>query len=193
MTLYEPNWDLRRARQAYFDVNGFGDDGGYSAKWVKLKFGPFSVSFPNTQARIRAVRFHDLHHVATEYPTDLEGEAEIGAWEVASSCAHHWAAWGLNLLAMSYGLWMCPRRLFRAFVRGRHSQNLYRREYEDVRLSQTVGELRADLQLAADSPAGSGADIAAFAGWGAVAAGLGLSLLAVGLLPLAVLCRILTQ
>ena len=32
--------------------------------------------------RQRAVRWHDLHHVATRFGTDNVGEGEISAWEL---------------------------------------------------------------------------------------------------------------
>jgi hypothetical protein len=53
---------------------------------VKLNSGRLKLAFPNTQARIRAVRYHDLHHVVTDYETNWKGESEIGAWEVATGC-----------------------------------------------------------------------------------------------------------
>ena len=46
---------------------------------MRLAFGPVRFAFPNTAGRVRAVRYHDLHHVVTGYATDWTGEAEIGA------------------------------------------------------------------------------------------------------------------
>ena len=83
---------MREALDQYFRDNDFGEDGGYSADWVKLKIGPIPFAFPNTPARRRAVRFHDLHHFLTGYQTDWVGEAEIAAWEVATGCKDMWAA-----------------------------------------------------------------------------------------------------
>jgi hypothetical protein len=91
MPRYADSLTIRDARDQYFMQSGF-DEGSYSDKWVKLQAGPFPLYFPNTAARVRAVRFHDLHHVATEYETTWTGEAEIGAWEIASGCADHYAA-----------------------------------------------------------------------------------------------------
>ena len=45
----------------------FGDDGGYSKRWVRIELGKIALSFPNLPSRVRAVRFHDLHHVLTGY------------------------------------------------------------------------------------------------------------------------------
>ncbi|HJQ38434.1 MAG TPA: hypothetical protein VKB93_14950 [Thermoanaerobaculia bacterium] len=141
---YDPNLTLRAARQLYFDANGF-KDGGYAEKWVKLKAGPFTFGFPNIEARVRSVKLHDLHHVLTEYDTTWRGEAEIGAWELASGCADHWPAWVLNLGAVSIGVLLCPRLTWRAWQRGRRSRNLYRETFDEALLEKTVGELRARM------------------------------------------------
>lgn len=164
MAEYDAETSVLEARAQYFAENGFGD-GGYTARWVKLKAGPIPLAFPNTSARVAAVRFHDIHHVLTEYRTDWTGEAEIGAWEIASGCAHHYAAWLLNLQAVAIGLAINPRAIFRAFVRGRRSQNLYREEFGESLLSPTVGELRRRLRLDTEPGPATLLDYVTFAGW----------------------------
>jgi hypothetical protein len=144
---YADSTPLRHARADYFRKNAFGEDGGYGQPWVKLKLGPVPIWFPNTAGRRRAVRLHDLHHVATGYDTSLVGEAEIGAWELASGCANYYAAWLLNAGAVAMGLFLAPRRLWRAFVRGRSSTNLYRLGFDERWLDETVGALRERLGL----------------------------------------------
>lgn len=147
MSAYDPNLTLAEAVKQYFIDNKFGSDGGYSAAWVDLKLGPIPFVIRNTQSRVRAVRFHDLHHVMTGYKTDWAGEFEISAWELATGCADMYAAWWLNLGGLVAGLMFWPQRTVRAFVRGRHSQNLYRREYGPELLGQKVGATQADLGL----------------------------------------------
>jgi len=166
---YGDSLTLRDARRQYFDANGFGD-GGYDAKWVHVKIGPVPFAFPNTPQRVRSVRLHDLHHVVTDYDTDMTGEAEIGAWEIASSCRDHWAAWLLNLYALGMGLFISPPRMWRAFVRGRHSRNLYDGEFDETMLDGTVRELRGKLRLREDlPPRAAAADVAGFVLWSVVA------------------------
>ena len=127
-------------------------ESGYSDRWVVLKVGKVPVfRFPNAKARVRAVRLHDLHHVATGYQTDWTGEAEIGAWEIGSGCGRFWAAWALNIGALELGMLYAPLRVYRAFIRGRHSNNLYDREYGEDLLELRVGELRR--RLGVDRPA----------------------------------------
>lgn len=175
---------VREARSAYFEANGFPPDGGYSESWVRFKVGPFPIAFPNTRERKRAVPYHDIHHLATGYATDLRGEGEIGAWELATGCAHYRAAWVLNLLAMYGALFVSPRRVFRAFVRGRHSRNLYGAELDDPLLEKTVASIRERLELERQTPPAGLTDRLAFLPlvFAALLVGAGPAALLVGLL-----------
>ena len=135
---YDAALSLREARGRDFAANGLGA-GGYEESWVRFAVGPVRFAIPNTAGRVRAVRYHDLHHVVTGYATDWTGEAEIGAWEIASGCRDLIAAWLLNLYAMQVGLWVAPRAVWRAFARGRHSRNLYAEPWSETLLDESVG------------------------------------------------------
>jgi hypothetical protein len=184
MTLvsYDPEQTLRDARARYFQVNQFGDNGGYDDAWVDFKLGPLPFPFPNTPARVRAVRYHDLHHVLTGYDTNTIGEFEISAWEIAAGCKSYLAAWQLNLGGMFAGMFISPRRIWSAFLRGRSSHTLYDRSL-DALLDGSVRAARGETGLDAKARAPTLADALAF----------GLALLA-GLmtaaitLPLVLLC-----
>ncbi|HEY0005131.1 MAG TPA: hypothetical protein VGB17_10015 [Pyrinomonadaceae bacterium] len=165
MAIYHSEQTLREARAQYFALNNFGADGGYGDKWVKIKFGPIPIFFPNIKSRASAARYHDLHHILTEYPTALEGEAEIAAWEVATGELPNFAGWFLDMGGMTYGLALCPRRLFRAFLRGRRSSSLYRLPFTDELLSRKVGEVRSALNLDQELSAASWADCLSFIKW----------------------------
>jgi hypothetical protein len=187
MIAYDDALSLRDARGRYFADNAFGDDGGYAKKWVKLQLGPLPFAFPNSAARVRAVKYHDLHHVVTGYATDVVGEAEIGAWEIGSGCASFVAAWILNLYAMVLGfLSGHPGAVWRAFVRGRHTRNLYRDEYDEALLDARLGSVRARLGLEAPrpEPVATAGDRVAFAFWCALAVALFLATSALLLSPL---------
>ena len=75
---------MRDSRRTYFEKNAFGVDGGYEDAWVDFKLGPIPFPFPNSAPRVRAVKFHDLHHVLTGYDTNFTGEVEISAWEIGA-------------------------------------------------------------------------------------------------------------
>lgn len=179
---YPDGAPLREAVRRYFEANHFGDDGGYGARWVDFKIGRVPMPFPNTPARVRAVRYHDLHHVLTGYDTDLRGEFEISAWEIAAGCRGFGAAWALNLAGMAGGLITCPRREFRAFVRGRRDHTTYGEDY-DALLALTVRAARLRY-LCPEVTRPSAKDVARFA----LAVGAGLlvaSVLFVLLVPIA--------
>jgi len=192
MPVYEDALRVRDARARYFRDNAFGDDGGYAKRWVRIALGPVPVFVPNTAARVRAVRLHDLHHVATSYDTDLVGEAEIAAWEVGSGCDGYVAAWVLNLYAMAIGLFVGREPTWRAFVRGRRSGNLYHEGWREGLLDESVGAMRSELALdRADTPAATSGDRALFGFWLAASLLLALATLALLAAPLVLLVRAL--
>jgi hypothetical protein len=119
---------------------------------VPLDIFGLKIYIPNTDGRRRAVRIHDLHHVVTGYKADLAGEAEIAAWELASGCKRWPVAWVVNLGALGLGIAIAPRRVARAWARGRKTENLYGETGGiDHLLPREVGVVRAELGL--DHPA----------------------------------------
>ena len=167
---YPPEMTLLQARALFFARSGLGADGGYGARWVRIETKPLPVYFPNTACRVEAAKLHDLHHIAMEYETDWPGEAEIAGWEIASGCGRHGWAWLLNLGAFAVGMVMFPKRLFRAFVRGRRANNLYREGFPEARLSKaTVGWLRERVGVTSEAQLITAADRTAFAFWCLVA------------------------
>jgi hypothetical protein len=169
---YPDTMTLAEARSLFFAWSGLGDDGGYNARWVRVETKPFPVYFPNTRSRVEAAKLHDLHHIANGYATNWAGEAEIAAWEIASGCGHHLWAWFLNLGAFTVGIFLFPRRLFDAFIRGGHSTNLYRAGFPESDLSsRTVGWLRERLEIDRNPPAANTRDKLAFAFWAFTALG----------------------
>jgi hypothetical protein len=176
---------LGTARAAYYDRNHFGADGGDSLAWVPVKVLGITFKIPNTEGRRRAVRFHDLHHVLTGYQTDLPGEAEIGAWELASGCLRWPAATILNSFALAVGVVIAPRRVVRAWARGRHTRNLYREPGVDHLLARRVAEMRVQLGLEQPAPRARLRDVAAVFAVALPVLAMMLSPLAVGLYLLA--------
>jgi len=168
MALYGSDMTLLEARTKYFALNGFGVDGGYNDTWVRVEYGWMRFYFPNTRARARAVRYHDLHHILTEYSTTMPGETEISAWEIATLCTANYAAWILNLLGFGFGLVINRRGVYRAFLRGRYSSNLYAYPFDDRLLSSKVGEMRCLLGLDKQSIGAEAADRRAFAWWASI-------------------------
>lgn len=138
---------MSSARAHYYEVNGFGADGGDSLDWVPLDIFGMTIKIPNTEGRRRAVRIHDLHHIVTGYQTNLVGESEIAAWELASGCLRWPAATVLNLFALAIGVVLSPPRMVRAWARGRQTENLYGENGVDHLLPREVDEVKASLGL----------------------------------------------
>ncbi len=147
---------MAQARTRFFLAHGLATDGGYDDPYVEIEVAGLRLRIPNTRGRRRAVPYHDMHHVLTGYDTDMAGESEISAWELATGCRDLVAAWILNSGAYAYGLLVCPRRVYRAFVRGRHSRNLYARPFDAALLEAPVDALRRDLGLDDSAPVTAG-------------------------------------
>jgi hypothetical protein len=178
---------LGAARAAYYERNHFGADGGDSLDWVPVKVLGLTLRIPNTEGRRRAVRVHDLHHVVTGYETDLRGEAEIAAWELASGCLQSRAATVLNFFALAMGVAIAPRRMFRAWARGRHTRNLYGENGVEHLLPRTVDEVRTALGLDEAAPRARLRDMLAVLALG----GPGLAIMAAPLVGLVALVHAL--
>jgi len=164
MLRHPSDLSVREARAQYFAANDLGD-GGYQDRWVKFKIGPARLWMPNTQARVAAARFHDLHHVLTGYDTSWSGEGQIAAWEIAGGCAHHYAAWLLNLGAMALGLIIDFNSVAEAFYRGLRSMNLYGEGFDETLLLSRVGDLQRRLGLDRSPRPPSVIDLVRFGAW----------------------------
>ncbi len=144
---------VRQGRDAYLAENGFGID-TYDTKWVSVTFPFFTFSIPNPPARQRAVRWHDLHHVATGFGTDNAGEGEISAWELRRGLRGLGPYVGAIVLGgAALGLLIAPRRTVRAWLlsgSGRH--NYFARDLHDYDrvLDMTIAELRQALAVPPD-------------------------------------------
>lgn len=160
---------LREARRQYYERSGLPLDGGYDARWVRAPIGPIPFAFPNTAGRRRIAPAHDLHHVVTGYRTDLTGEGEIAAWEIGAGCRDR-SGLQLELRVLGFALAWAPRRIFRAFARGRSSRHLLGHPCRDEAfLSRSLASLRAELGLDREPAAARAADRVAFAGWALLA------------------------
>jgi len=161
---------LRTALADHLAHSGLPVDSGVSQRWVRVRLLGLPIVFPNFDARRAVLVEHDVHHLLTGYRTDWTGEAEIGAYEIASGCRHLWAAWFFNFGGFLFGLLIAPRRTFRAFVRGRRGTNFYGADRERT-LQSTVAEARCLLGLDRAPGPATRRDGLAFAGFAALVVG----------------------
>lgn len=125
MALYNNILPLHEALNIFYADHNLGKDGGINKAWAKIKVGKFYIPFPNTKARKKVLVFHDIHHIVTGYDSTWKGEVSIGTWEIATGCGKNYMAWILNLYAMAVGLFLYPKAVFNAFIRGKRTRNLY--------------------------------------------------------------------
>ena len=78
---------MAEALAVHLAASGLPPDGGDTERFVVVKLALVPYPIPNTAARKRAVKIHDLDHLVTGYATDRVGELEIAAWELASGGA----------------------------------------------------------------------------------------------------------
>ena len=133
---------VQEALAEHLAASGLPPDAGNSDRFAVVRIFYLPYPIPNTPARKRAVRIHDLNHLVSGYETDRIGELEISAWELASGgCRDYGAAWVLDLAGLLGGLLVAPGRTVRAFWAGRSQQNLYPFEYEEL-LALSVADAR---------------------------------------------------
>ena len=162
---YDESATVGQARELYFAANDLGES-GYSDRWVRLRLaGRTIIMFPNSAARVRSIRLHDIHHVVAGYDTSWTGEAEVAAWEIGGGCADHGAAWLLNMSALAIGAVIAPVRTLAAFARGRRSRTLYSGEFVPALLAESLGALRRRLELPSKGSSPAATDLALFGLW----------------------------
>ena len=124
-------------------------DGGVDDSTVKIElFKGVSLFIPNFETRKKVILKHDIHHLVTGYTAVMKGETEISAWELSTGCRHNWVAFTLNTYAMTSGIPFNPIGIWKAWLRGQRTQNLYQKKYRDEDLlDQTVAELKTELGL----------------------------------------------
>ena len=97
----------------------------YKDDWFRFYVGHWSLKVLKLGRAIGSLALHGAHHLLTGYGTDLRGEAELVAWELASGgCGRHWVMWIDRVVAIPLML-VAPRASFRAMKRGWTTQNLY--------------------------------------------------------------------
>jgi hypothetical protein len=126
-----------------------GEDGGQSSPYVRIGLTKKLVLYcPNFDIRREAVFKHDVHHIVTGYTSTLKGETEIGAWEIASGCRRYWIAFVLDMSAVMMGTLFNPIGVYKAFVKGRRTRNLYTDTYTDEQLmDMPVRDIKRSLLL----------------------------------------------
>jgi hypothetical protein len=157
---------LREARAAFYQRNGFPQDGGAcSERWSPLGCRDLKTYLPNFEWRRRALPVHDLHHVITGYEFSPTGEFQMSAWEFAAGRYPNSLSTLFCLPLVCIGTVARPGLTFAAFVRGRRSKTLYAATDLSALLSRSVREVRQEYlpaQAVRAAPRDWGAFLALF-------------------------------
>lgn len=147
MNVFPDEMTIQEALKLLFEKSGIPEN-AYTAKTFTIQIGSIGIPVPNIPARVKIAKLHDIHHILTGYEVNWKGEAEIGAWELATGCRSSFIAWYLNTGAMIVGLFMHPIAVIQAFIRGRNTKtNLYYDFHYETILNKTVRELKAEIGL----------------------------------------------
>jgi hypothetical protein len=139
---------VEAARDAYLAENGFTAE-AYEAPTTTGSFLGWKLVVPNPPSHRRAIRLHDLVHVATGYGTDHAGEGEISAWQARRGVRGAGAYVAAIVTAnVAIGAVFAPGRTWTALRGAGAGPSLFRVDaaYESL-LELTVGELRRMLEL----------------------------------------------
>jgi ubiquinone biosynthesis protein Coq4 len=133
---------VKNSRDRYLAENSL-DLESYAAKNFPLYVWKWTVYIPNPGL----LQFHDLHHVVTGYGTGLTGEAEISAYELRGGC-HSVGIFMLCIGALLIGIFISPKRIWRAWKQAKGTKTLYDTgiSYEKL-LEMNVSDLREHLGI----------------------------------------------
>jgi hypothetical protein len=133
---------VKAGRDRYLAQNDL-DISSYTAK----KFPVYFFKWPIWLSNPGFLPVHDLHHVVTGYRTGLVGEAEISAYELRGGCGS-FMIFILCIGAIFFGLFVAPKRIWKAWRNSRGAHNLYHTHIPyDSLLEMSVGDLRQHLGL----------------------------------------------
>lgn len=164
---------LKEELAAFYRRCGFAETADRQACTVPVYTGCLLVPLPNIETRHRYLKYHDLHHIVTGYSTGRIGEGEVSAWELGTGSMLDSPLLGtMNLIALSTGLVLQPRRMWRAFRRGWQSRNLYpltmRRRVEEEHWPD-LAALRLELLESRRNPLPAALRVVEFTGYATAA------------------------
>ena len=136
---------VRDALPDFYKRYDLPQDGGVNDPAVRLELlKGIYLYIPNPAARKKAVLKHDIHHLITGYSGTLKGETEISTWELSTGCGNNWLVFSINIYGMMTGAIWNLRGLWKAWLKGKRTKNLYHDRYRNEELR---GRTIIDLKL----------------------------------------------
>lgn len=140
--------NIDQALSQFYQDSGFEPETGRRPAFVEVFVGCLLIPLPNVETRRKYIKYHDLHHVINNYNATQVGEGEVSAWELGTGSLLHPILMFMNLIAISTALAVSPSRVFKAYLRGCKSKNLYcprvRRRIDEKELN-SIEELRKEF------------------------------------------------
>jgi len=140
---------IKHELEQFYNRVGFGQTLGKRPLTVSVYTGCLLVPLPNIEARHKYLKYHDIHHLVNDYSVGRIGEGEVSAWELGTGSFLNSPLLGImNLIALSTGLVLQPKRMWLAYVRGCLSKNLYSakiRKAVDAEQWLSIDEIKNDI------------------------------------------------
>lgn len=133
---------VQEVLQQFFQKEGV-DDRVYRGKFFFFKLGPIPFAFLNPGR----LHLHDLHHIALGAKTNIQGEAQVSAFELRTGSLPGLVAF-YCLISCFLGFVLYPCSTILAFRRARGARNLYNQKisYQEL-LQENIEDLRERLHL----------------------------------------------
>jgi hypothetical protein len=147
-----------------------------AGNWWSFKVCGIDVYCYNFSWRRKALAFHDLHHVVTDYPCTMRGEMQVATWEYAAGSYSHFFAKLFCLPLVLIGTIFIPKKTFAAYRAGKESRSLYSLKLDSSVTILPVSDLKS-MTKSQDAARSIFIDLVGFAG-------LNLASLTLYLLPL---------
>jgi hypothetical protein len=133
---------LQHQLNNFYEVNGYGEEGGINSKWIWLKFKYFALPIPNVKGRRENVWRHDMLHILLDNPPTWRGEGQVAGWVLGSGgWGKFYVAWLFCLSVFGVGFIFFPKSTFKSFVRGRNTLSPYLLGIEKEKLYATDIEI----------------------------------------------------
>ena len=125
----------------FYELNGYGEEGGINNDWIWLKFKYFSLPIPNIKGRRENVWQHDMLHILLDYDTSWKGETQVSGWVMGSGgWGKFYVGWLFAFAMFGIAITFFPKSTFQSFIRGRNTLGPYLLGIEKKKL------FRADIE-----------------------------------------------
>jgi hypothetical protein len=162
---------LQHQLNNFYEVNGYGEEGGINNDWIWLKFKYFSLPIPNIKGRRENVWRHDMLHILLDYDTSWQGETQVSGWVMGSGgWGKFYVGWLFAFAMFGIAIVFFPKSTFQSFVRGRNTLSPYLLGIEKEKLYATDIEiLKKDFLFDKSNFEEKPLDKILFLGWALVA------------------------